>query len=234
MAVYACGDLHGHIKIFKKIKAMLQPKDKVYFIGDAGDRGPKSWECIKAIYEDPQFIYLKGNHEDMLVKACEDYISQEYWDYYSANLCIRNGGQNTIDSWEKDLKKEMWVSRLRNLPLWDFYENPSGHKIILSHAGFTPWKNINTNACIIPSAKTLLWDRKHFYDNWQEKRMDDVVIVHGHTPIQHLSEDLNRVWKSGAFWYSNGHKVCIDSGGFFSGEWILLNLDTLEDTVIKY
>ena len=62
MAIYIFGDLHGYIEILKKIKSMIQPDDIVYFIGDAGDRGPQSWECINAIYEDPQFIYLKGNH----------------------------------------------------------------------------------------------------------------------------------------------------------------------------
>ena len=77
MATYACGDLHGFMEIYKKIKSMLKPEDKVIFLGDAGDRGPESWECIKAIYEDPQFIYLKGNHEDMLVRAAKDYLKYD-------------------------------------------------------------------------------------------------------------------------------------------------------------
>jgi hypothetical protein len=37
----------------------------------------------------------------------------------------------------------------------------------------------------------------------------------------------------GAFWYDGGRKVCIDGGGFFTGEWILLNLDTMESHIIK-
>lgn len=48
-----------------------------------------------------------------------------------------------------------------------------------------------------------------------------------------MSADLDMPWESGAFWYCDNHKVCIDSGGFFSGEWVLLNLDTLEDIVIE-
>ena len=74
MSVYALGDLHGHYEIYEKVKAMLKPEDTVYFLGDAGDRGPDSWKCIKAIYDDPQFIYIKGNHEDMLVKAFVDVL----------------------------------------------------------------------------------------------------------------------------------------------------------------
>ena len=101
--VYVMSDLHGHYKIYEKVKAMLKPEDKVYFLGDAGDRGPDSWKCIKAIYEDPQFIYIKGNHEDMLVKACEDYLADDYmWDYHSYSLCRMNGGEDTMMSWEMD------------------------------------------------------------------------------------------------------------------------------------
>ena len=49
MAVYACSDLHGCMKFYKEIKKMLQPEDKVFFLGDAGDRGPEPWETIQAI-----------------------------------------------------------------------------------------------------------------------------------------------------------------------------------------
>ena len=79
----------------------------------------------------------------------------------------------------------------------------------------------------------LNWDRDHYLEEWVEDEMDsDVIVVHGHTPIHHLSEDLWVEWESGAFWYCDGHKVCIDSGGFFSGEFILLCLDTREDIVL--
>ena len=119
MSVYALGDLHGHYEIYEKVKAMLKPEDTVYFLGDAGDRGPESWKCIKAIYDDPQFIYIKGNHEDMLVKACEEYLADGQWEYHSWALCAHNGGRDTMDSWERDPDREAWVKRLRDLPTWD-------------------------------------------------------------------------------------------------------------------
>ena len=233
MATYALGDLHGHLEIYHKVKAMLKPEDKVFFLGDAGDRGPQSWECIKTIYEDPQFIYLKGNHEDMLVKACEAYLEDGYmWDYYTYSLCRTNGGQETMEAWELDSDRESWVKKLRDLPTWEVYESPSGDVFILSHAGLTPWLRSDVDECIIPPDRMLLWDRDHYLEEWDEEDMDDVIIVHGHTPIHYLSEDLWIEWESGAFWYCDKHKVCIDSGGFFSDEFILLNLDTLEDTVL--
>lgn len=233
MAVYALGDLHGHYEIYEKVKAMLKPEDWVYFIGDAGDRGPDSWKCIKAIYNDPQFCFIKGNHEDMLVKACEDYLEDNYtWDYQSYMLCYRNGGKETMEDWERDPDREAWVKRLRDLPTWDTYK-ANGREIILCHAGFTPWMEPGEIGCSIPSDHDLIWDREHYYSRtYLPQHMDDVLIVHGHTPIHHLSADINEPWESGAFWYMNGHKCCIDSGGFFSGEWVLLNLDTLEDVIL--
>lgn len=235
MAVYVCGDLHGHLEIYKKIKSMLNPEDIVYCLGDCGDRGPDSWATIKAVYEDPQFIYLKGNHEDILIKACEDYLdNDEMWDYYSYTLSCVNGGKETLEDWESDPDRLMWLRRLKNLPTWETYENPCGVVFVLCHAGFTPWLKEGTlNERITPADNELLWDREHFFDEYSSIEMDNVIVIHGHTPIQYLSEDLGeRKWAGGAFWYCNDHKVCIDSGGFFSDEWILLNLDTLEDRII--
>lgn len=73
MSVLAWADLHGRMDIFLKGLTYLKPEDKVYFLGDAADRGPNGWEIIKAIIEDPRFIYIKGNHEDLMIKAIGNY-----------------------------------------------------------------------------------------------------------------------------------------------------------------
>ena len=67
MAVYACTDFHGYYGLLIEIMAYLKPGDEVYFLGDANDRGPHGWRLMKDIYNQPQFHYLKGNHEDMFV-----------------------------------------------------------------------------------------------------------------------------------------------------------------------
>ena len=89
MSVFACSDLHGMLHFYKTIKEFLKPEDVVFFLGDAGDRGPHPWETIKAILTDPQFIYIKGNHEDMLIDAMGH-------GYGSAWALLRsNGGKKT-------------------------------------------------------------------------------------------------------------------------------------------
>jgi hypothetical protein len=79
-----------------------------------------------------------------------------------------------------------------------------------------------------------MWNRDHWLEHPKDTEIDtDVVIVHGHTPMPYVAMDLNMEWEGGAFWYDGGRKVCIDGGGFFTGEWILLNLDTMESHIIK-
>ena len=77
MSVYACGDLHGRLDIYRKIKEFLKPEDRVIFLGDANDRGPAPWALVKEILTDPQFIYLRGNHEEMLFDLFELYWQGE-------------------------------------------------------------------------------------------------------------------------------------------------------------
>lgn len=40
MATYACSDLHGRLDLLEQIQSFLKSDDRVYFLGDAGDRGP--------------------------------------------------------------------------------------------------------------------------------------------------------------------------------------------------
>lgn len=231
---YVIADLHGHMEIYKKVKKIINPEDTVYFLGDAGDRGPESWECIKTIMSDPQFIYLKGNHEDMLVEAATDYLEgDERWDHKSWSLSARNGGIRTLEAWEADPFREQWLAKIKKLPTWDTYDTDD-RTYVLSHAGFTPWKNKYEDVIELPTDEDLMWNRNHWLEDPKDTEIDtDVVIVHGHTPIPYVAMDLWMNWEEGALWYDNGRKVCIDGGGYFTHEWILLNLDTLEEHIIK-
>lgn len=231
---YVMSDLHGYIEIYKKVKKILNPEDTVYFLGDAGDRGPESWECIKTIMSDPQFIYLKGNHEDMLVEAATDYLEgDERWDHKSWSLSARNGGIHTLEAWEADPYRKQWLAKIKKLPTWDTYDTDD-RTYVLSHAGFTPWKSEHEDMIELPTDEDMMWNRNHWLENPKDTEIDtDVVIVHGHTPIPYIAMDLWMDWEGGALWYNGGRKVCIDSGGFFTHEWILLNLDTMESHIIK-
>lgn len=221
MSVYACSDLHGHLNFYNMIKNYLKPEDKVYFLGDAGDRGPKSWETIKAIANDPQWIYMKGNHEDMLCKAMEDFALFDCFDY-AFDLLVHNGGHNTFEGWCKDGWNQGWISFLKRLPTHMEYTRPDGKIVLLSHAGYSPYSKVK-----FPCERDLIWDRSHFEDSWPEG-FENYFAVHGHTPIPFMSGE-EKIIK--AFEYCGGHKFNIDAGAFVTNSCILFNLDTFESII---
>lgn len=244
MSVYACSDLHGMLHFYKAIKEKLEPEDQVFFLGDAGDRGPHPWETIKAILDDPQFVYIKGNHEDMLCSALSDYIDTGCPDYYSMSQLSRNGGDTTFEEAIADPEMERYYRRLLRLPTITEYISANQERIILSHAGFTPWKDDwydddeekKDITYRQPSSKDLIWDRDHFLDEWTMEDCVDCFIVHGHTPVPYLLDDIDPAClmgeiEPGALVYCGGRKTCIDTGAVFTGICVLLDLDTWDEDV---
>ena len=226
MAVYAVADLHGRYDLFQMIKDFIKPEDKVYVLGDCGDRGKNGWKIITEVYENPQFIYIKGNHEDMLVKAMHG----------DKELCYYNGGKPTYTEWKYGAGEHSmaWAHKLDKLPLEQVYINKDGKRIVMCHAGYTPhvgrwlWGD------------DYLWDREHFNDMWDMDYVD-TYMIHGHTPIPYMDEYLYPYRREGevspgVMWYSaddkgKNHKCNIDCGAFFTGHTALLNLDTFEQHI---
>ena len=235
MAVYACSDLHG-THFLESIKQHIGPEDTVIFCGDAGDRGTRSWETIKEILNDFRFKYRKGNHEDMLVETLKLYLAG---DDYSDELFLLsyNGGFQTFQDAIADPDVREIVQKLDQLPLYEEYINAKGERIFLSHAGFTPWKSgMSDQDVLIPCAEDLLWSRDHFLDQWSADECVDCYIVHGHTPIPYLLEDIDPACtmgeiEPGALWYCDGRKCCIDTGAVFTDQCVLLDLDTWEEHI---
>ena len=239
MSVYTCSDLHGMFYFYNEIKRSLQPDDIVIYLGDAGDRGPRPWQTIKAILEDPQFIYLKGNHEDMLCKALIECLTQKTLTTKTHRLLGLNDALSTLEQALGELDVTGYQKKLEELPLTYEYTNKQGQKIYLSHAGFTPWKSEDeSQELVLPFDEDLLWDRDHFLDGWSSEECIDCYIVHGHTPIPYLLDDIDPAClmgeiEPGALWYDDGRKCCVDCGAVFTGYCVLLDLDTWEEKVFQ-
>ena len=235
MSVWAFSDIHGNRKLFDAIKNFIKEDDIVYFLGDACDRGPDGWEIIKEILADERFIYLKGNHEDMLVKAYFEQMEGDYSSHREMDLWFWNGGQPTLNVMECDKVKEVinTVNKLALLPLTAEYVNKNGELIHMSHAGWS--MGLET-----PTSEEWVWDRTHFLDtNWFGP--DNAIVIHGHTPIPHLVEELSFFYEGlaeeelepGALWYCGGHKIDIDCGTHFTNTTVLLNLDTFDEEIFS-
>jgi len=223
MAVYACSDLHGDYELYNKINNMLHLDDIVYFLGDACDRGPDGWKLITDIYNNPHWHYIKGNHEDMLVKAMRGYYGE--YSYEDMYLWISNGGEPTYNSMialDEEVGKS-WVRTINSLPIIMTYLNKQGKNIILTHAGYTP----NQLDDYPDFNKQLIWGRNHFDDSWGGYD-ENTIIVHGHTPVRYLDNLITK----GISGYCEGHKYCIDLHTYRSHQALLLNLDTFEETIV--
>ena len=76
----------------------------------------------------------------------------------------------------------------------------------------------------------LLWSRDHWRLPWpQDPEYDNVVIVHGHTPILLMKEyGATNADGYSPYWYQENHKLNLDAATPNTGIAFLFNLDTLD------
>lgn len=232
--VYACSDLHGMYELWKQIENYLQEDDRLIFLGDAADRGEKGLQIMLELLADPRVTYLKGNHEDIMIQACNSPMTQPS---FELALWLQNGGYSTWQAFEELSISEKWdlISKLEDLQQIIIYKNQQGKTILLSHAG-TEIKNIaieNENIIINNIDDVdFLWDRTHFYEIFNPNIPlydENLYIVHGHTPTQILNKKICGTYSDNEICvYCKGHKIDIDTGCFASKQIALLDLDTLE------
>jgi serine/threonine protein phosphatase 1 len=176
--LFAIGDVHGH---FDKLMALmahcrrhahdLGEEARFVLLGDYVDRGPHSKSVLAYLAGAPaDVVAIRGNHEDMLLRALDDRDAEAHWHY--------NGGLETLASYgTADVRQlpEAHLDLLRRLPLYV----DDGVRLFV-HAGIDPAD---------PSARDpniLLWTRKHAPDEADLPRF----IVHGHTPTASHRPDL--------------------------------------------
>lgn len=109
MAIWAIGEIHGHSKHLAQLLEFipLVPGDTVVFLGDVIDRGPDSTGVMCQIHklrQTHEVIFLRGNHEAMLLQARRNREHLPFW--------IECGGGATLDSYNAksfdDIPDEDW------------------------------------------------------------------------------------------------------------------------------
>jgi serine/threonine protein phosphatase 1 len=183
--IFAIGDIHG---CYDQLTALLDripidwTNDKLVFMGDYIDRGPKSYEVVEHLIglQDvhPGIVFLKGNHEQMLA----DYLSGKDRVTY-----LYNGGQQTLESYLKHLKpKATHVIPDRHLRFFEslvlFHETDS---YIFVHAGMRQKVPLDQQ---VP--QDLLWIRDKFI---QATYSFGKRVVFGHTPFDEPRVESNKI-----------------------------------------
>lgn len=212
------GDIHGHLTHLQKLIQKL-PKDKgLLFLGDYIDRGPNSAGVIRYLKElsfKRDCIFLKGNHEDMLINSWDwngagelDYSNR----YDPRVMWAGNGGTKTEESYKKHaVGVNIDIEWYKSLKL--YHEDENG---IYIHGGIDfhrEMKDQNPEYC--------LWVREPFYKNfrmWNGKR-----IFFGHTPTKYLGMHTGQVY------FSSGKKIVgLDTGCYNTGWLSAIDSETLE------
>jgi len=178
--VFAIGDLHGRLDLAWAVVDLLAAQSRgggyrAIFLGDYVDRGPESRglvEFLMSLARDPRFVFLKGNHEAMMVEALLRRDPAAFARWRAA------GGRETLASYHAETFDEALarvpVNHLRwmdALPL----TSGDGHRVFV-HAGLSPGVPLERQ-----SAASFLWIRDKFLR--APARAFDVHVVHGHTPV---------------------------------------------------
>lgn len=212
----AVGDIHGQFDMLKELMGRVVPTDKDFFvfIGDYIDRGKKSREVVDYLInfkKEYKSVFLRGNHEDMLLDLLGLDGEAIYGSYYE-----RNGGEFTALSYGDASSK---VADLGHLMPQEHLEFIKDTKIFFetdhyyfAHGGVMPGVPFDEQ-----KREVLIWIRYQFinYPTGLDK-----VVVFGHSPQRRvlITED----------------KIGIDTGAGYLKKLSAIDLFTKEIFQMSY
>ena len=211
MKRFVIGDIHGCVDELRTlIDALpLAAGDRVVFLGDYIDRGPHSKAVVEFLLslqkQAPQieFIFLKGNHEDMLLSFLG--LAGAH-----GNMFLVNGGHATLASYglsERQMASQHGLSAIAREHL-EFYQRLQTYYLmepfLCVHAGVHPQKSLSDQ-----TSEDLLWIRNKFI--LSPHRLPQTVLF-GHTPRQSVLYDLP-------------YKVGLDTGLVYGNMLTCLEVD---------
>ena len=204
--IYAIGDIHGCSGLLDRLHALIRddaeqaPETRrvVVYLGDYVDRGPDSRGVLDRLIDGPgpgfERVFLKGNHEDMMVRFLAGEDVGPMW--------LHNGGGETLASYglSKALARfGVWLPDLEPVRRSLADAVPAAHRTFLEslapshvegdyafvHAGLRPGVALTAQV-----EADLLWIRQPFLDSDADY---GYIVVHGHTPYRIPELRPNRI-----------------------------------------
>lgn len=167
MTTWAIGDVHGYSRHFNALLDYIpfSSTDTIVLLGDVIDRGPDSAGALEQIHKlrrEHRVVFLRGNHEAMLLEARGSRESLPFW--------IECGGGETLDSYGARCFDDIPDAD------WELFERSrlyhETEDAIFVHANLDP-----TLAMPDQSESDLLW---RFYDG-DIAHATGKFVVCGHT-----------------------------------------------------
>jgi len=188
MGCFVIGDIHGCVNelVYLLDSLPLTRGDRIVFLGDYIDRGPDSQGVISKLLDlqgaiEHDVVFLKGNHEDMLLGYLG--LGGRHGDMF-----LYNGGRATLTSYgisdisapPAEIATRFPESHLRFLTnLKPFYII---EPFCCVHAGIRPLKPLSEQ-----DEADMLWIRSEFILNPHQLPF---TVLFGHTPQNEVLFDL--------------------------------------------
>jgi len=205
--IFFTTDIHGNFDLLHEKMAEIAfdtQHDLLFVGGDNVDRGPNSARVLDYINE-PWFISVRGNHEEMFLSAYESGLQPEG---YLSRLLMVNGGEWVFQETNRHLLDAVYESFL-SLPLAIELILPNKRVgIIHAEVPYGDWerfKSCNGVELEMNAQAIAQWARTKYDRKIQTvvKNIDEVYV--GHTPTDSLTVE------------TLGNVHYCDLGCFFSG-----------------
>ena len=181
MLIFAVGDIHG---MSRKLSSLIDSCERYAagrpyrfaFLGDYIDRGADSRGVIERLielqHEKNQTIFIRGNHEQMLLDSIASPEAEMHWNMSGGNFTLESYG--VAHASEIPSEHILWI---RSLSL--MFDD--GLRLYV-HAGLHPSRFAKGR-----DPKHVLWIREPFLSSRRDFRR---LVVHGHTPTRSGSPEL--------------------------------------------
>jgi len=197
MTDFVLGDTHGGYKALVQCfeRSGFDPEaDRLIFLGDAVDGWSESPECVEALRQVKELVYLLGNHDFWAIGWLENGERPSMW--------LGQGGQATIDAYERDPWEGRKAEHLEFLRRARLYYVDDANRLFV-HGGIDPRSPLARQ-----ENQTFIWDRRLFDSIHGVPDFREVFIGHTPTIFADIVEPLNyagddNVWRldTGAGWY---------------------------------
>ncbi len=169
--IWAIGDIHGCLRELENLIELIDPteNDKLIFIGDYIDRGPDSKGVVDYLIElskKTNCIFLRGNHEAMLLDTVYNNANIDLWIY--------NGAHSTWRSYGSLEELKLNSEHLKFYNETKYYHIEGNYLFV--HGGVRP--NIELEK---QDSLDIIWIREEFI---LKNHNLPYIIVFGHTPAE--------------------------------------------------
>jgi serine/threonine protein phosphatase 1 len=205
---YVIGDIHGCLDEVERLLEFIQPgsDDTLCFLGDYIDRGPQPKGVVARLIrldgEGPRCIFLKGNHEDML-------LSYMGYPGHYGEAFLFNGGESTMADYRiQGLRGRAAAERLPPDHLAFLLALQSASQLgnfYCVHAGVRPTRPLDDQL-----EEDRYWIREEFI---LKEHPFPLTVLFGHTPQREVLMHLP-------------YKIGLDTGLVYGNKLSCLELTT--------